>query len=101
MTLDSSSLGTPVEVAGIGRELKQLWAADQTRTRASLINFVIVCEGAEAMNANTTLLQGIVRDHACRALLIGVEPKAEGSKILAWVNAHCHLPKAGGKHVCS
>jgi glucose-6-phosphate dehydrogenase assembly protein OpcA len=101
MTLDPTSLGTPVEVASIARELKQLWAADQTRTRASLINFVIVCEGAEAMNANTALLQNIVRDHACRALLIGVDFKAAVSKIQAWVNAHCHLPKEGGKHVCS
>ena len=31
------SLGTPVEVASIGKELKKLWAADQTRTRATLI----------------------------------------------------------------
>jgi len=101
MTLDTSTLGTAVEVTEIARELKKLWSADETRTRASLINFVIVCEGTEAMNANTELLEHITRDHACRALLIGVDADASVTKVQAWVNAHCYLPKAGAKHVCS
>lgn len=101
MTLDTSTLGTAVEVTEIAKELKKLWSADETRTRASLINFVIVCEGTDAMNANTELLQHVTRDHACRALLIGIEPDASVTKVQAWVNAHCYLPKAGGKHVCS
>jgi len=100
MPLDSAAFGTPVEVAGIAKELRKLWAADQTRTRASLINFAIICEGEAAMQDSTDLLSRFVRNHAFRALLIGIEPKAAETRVQAWVNAHCYLPKSGAKHVC-
>ena len=100
MPLDSAAFGTPVEVAGIAKELRKLWAADQTRTRASLINFAIICEGEAAMQDSTELLSRFVRNHAFRALLIGIEPDAAATNVQAWVNAHCYLPKAGAKHVC-
>ncbi len=100
MPLDTAALGTPVEVAGIATELKKLWQADQTRTRASLINFAIICQGEAAMQDSTELLSRFVRKHAFRALLIGIEPTAAETSVRAWVNAHCYLPKAGAKHVC-
>src|SRR5436190_23496191 len=95
------TLGTPVEVSAIAKELKKLWSADQTRTRATMFNFAIVCQGEAAMQENTELLQRFVGSHSFRALLIGVEPSNAESKVSAWVNAHCYLPKAGAKHVCS
>ena len=55
-TADTAAFGTPVEIAGIARELKKLWQADETRTRASLINFAIICEGEAAMQDSTELL---------------------------------------------
>lgn len=94
------SLGTPVEVSAIGKELKKLWTADQTRTRATLFNFAVVCQGEAAMAENTELLSNFVRSHAFHALLIGIEPGAAASDVRAWINAHCYLPKAGAKHVC-
>ena len=101
MPLDSAAFGTPVEVAGIAKELRKLWAADQTRTRASLINFAIICEGEAAMQDSTELLERFVRNHSFHALLIGIEPNAAGTNnVQAWINAHCYLPKAGAKHVC-
>ena len=100
MALDSAAFGTPVEVTGIAKELRKLWAADQTRTRASLINFAIICEGEAAMQDSTELLSRFVRNHAFRALLIGIDPNATETSVQAWVNAHCYLPKAGAKHVC-
>jgi len=99
-TADTAAFGTPVEIAGIARELKKLWQADETRTRASLINFAIICEGEAAMQDSTELLSRFVRNHAFRALLIGIEPGVGGNRTQAWVNAHCYLPKAGAKHVC-
>ena len=94
------SLGTPVEVASIGKELKKLWAADQTRTRATLFNFAIICQGEAAMQANTELLENFIGSHAFRAVLIGIEPGPTDS-VQAWINARCYLPKAGAKHICS
>lgn len=94
------NLGTPVDVSAIGKELKKLWTADQTRTRATLFNFAVICQGVDAMAENTEILSHFVRSHAFHALLLGIEPSPEPSKVNAWVNAHCYLPKAGAKHVC-
>ncbi len=100
MPLDPTTLGTPVAVSAIGKELKKLWQADQTRTRASLINFAILCQGEDSMQENTALLAHFVQNHAFRAVLIGLEAAPGASTVQAWVNAHCYLPKAGAKHVC-
>ena len=59
----AATFGTPVEITAIARELKKLWQADQTRTRASLINFAIICEGEAAMRDSTEPLERFVRNH--------------------------------------
>ena len=101
MALDTSSLGTPVEITQIGKELKKLWeSSGGAMTRASLINFAVYCEGAEAAEVNTELISEFTREHACRALLVIAEPEAAETRVRAWINAHCHLTKAGAKHVC-
>lgn len=97
-TLDS--LGTSVEVSAISKELKKLWSTDQTRTRATLFNFAIVCQGESGMATSTELLENFVGTHAFRAVLIGIEPGGE-DQVQAWINARCYLPKAGAKHICS
>src|SRR5205823_14360910 len=94
MPLETAAFGTPVEVTHIAKELKKLWQADQTRTRASLINFAIVCQGEAAMQDSTDLLMRFARKHAFRALLFGIEPDATKPSVQAWVDAHCYLPKA-------
>ncbi len=96
----AATFGTPVEITAIARELKKLWAADETRTRASLINFAIICEGEAAMQDSTELLERFVRNHSFHALLIGINPHAAETSVNAWINANCYLPKAGAKHVC-
>jgi len=99
----AATFGTPVEITAIARELKKLWQADQTRTRASLINFAIICEGEAAMQDSTELLERFVRNHSFHALLIGINPHLENeaeTSVQAWINANCYLPKAGAKHVC-
>ncbi len=73
----AATFGTPVEIPAIARELKKLWAADETRTRASLINFAIICEGEAAMQDSTELLERFVRNHSFHALLIGINPHFE------------------------
>ena len=99
-TAATATFGTPVEIPAIARELKKLWQADQTRTRASLINFAIICEGEAAMQDSTELLERFVRNHSFHALLIGIDPHAAETSVQAWVNANCYLPKAGAKHIC-
>lgn len=90
-----------MELGQIGRELKKLWeASGGTKTRASLVNFAIICEGDQCLEENTQLIYEFTRDHACRAILIARDATSSGAPVQAWVNAHCHLPKAGALHVC-
>ncbi len=101
MSLDSSLLGQPVELSQIPRELKKLWeSTGGTKSRASLVNFVVYCEGTEALESNTRLISEFTQDHACRAILVANVPDAPEQNVQAWINAHCHLPRAGAKQVC-
>jgi glucose-6-phosphate dehydrogenase assembly protein OpcA len=100
-TGELTSAGLPVEIGKIDKELKKLWDADgETKTRASLTNFAIFCRGAQAMDENTGLIAEFTKDHACRALLIASEPDSAEHSAQAWISAHCHVSRSGGKQVC-
>ena len=101
-TLDTAAFGQPVEIGQIGRALKKLWETDAgATTRASLVNFAIVCRGIEAMERNTEVISEFTSQHACRALLVGIAPNgADEPRVSAWINAHCHLSRAGAKQIC-
>lgn len=100
-TTANFSAGLPVEIGRIDRELKKLWEVDgAAATRASLINFAIYCEGADRIAENTALIAEFTQDHACRAILIAVEPDAPEQRVHAWISAHCHVSRAGAKQVC-
>lgn len=102
MPFDPASLGFPVELGNISRQLKKLWETEgDTKTRASLINFAVFAQGDDSLVANTELISQFVRDHSCRAVLVGHVPSAPEKKVSAWIQAHCHLTKAGAKQVCS
>ncbi|HEX4083685.1 MAG TPA: glucose-6-phosphate dehydrogenase assembly protein OpcA [Chthoniobacteraceae bacterium] len=93
--------GLPVEIGKIDRELKRLWKEGQgAATRASLMNFAVYCEGDDAVRETTNLISQITRDHACRAILIGLDPNQPGASVQACISAHCHLSRAGAKQVC-
>jgi glucose-6-phosphate dehydrogenase assembly protein OpcA len=93
--------GLPVEIGKIDRELKHLWAEGEgSATRASLMNFAVFCEGEKMMSETTEIISHITRDHACRAILIGMDPEKPGFPVQASILAHCHIRGAGGKQVC-
>ena len=101
-TLDTAAFGQPVEIGQISRALKKLWDTDGgATTRASLVNFAIVCRGIDAMERNTSVISEFTSQHACRALLAGIAPNGTGeARVSAWINAHCHLSRAGAKQIC-
>ncbi len=102
MAFDPSTLGLPVELTQIPSQLKALWGNEEHRTRASLLNLVVYCQGTSSFTTNTELISRFVRSHACRAILLGDCPAAEAApKVSAWIQAHCHLNKAGAQEICS
>jgi glucose-6-phosphate dehydrogenase assembly protein OpcA len=97
-----SAVGLPVEIPQINRELKKLWEQSVgDATRASLINLAIYSEEPDSLGRNTGLISQITEDHACRALVIMANRAARESRVQAWINAHCHVTRAGKKQVCS
>lgn len=92
----------PVELAQMERELKKLWQQNaQTATRASLVNLAVYSEEADSLARNTGLVSRITEDHACRAMVICANPGAKENHVEAWINAHCHVARAGTKQICS
>ena len=92
----------PVEIGKIDRELKKLWEdAGEVMTRASLINLAVYSEAPDSLEPNTQVVAQIAKEHACRAIVISVDPAAKEDHVEAWIAAHCHVSRAGTKQVCS
>jgi glucose-6-phosphate dehydrogenase assembly protein OpcA len=101
-TAEKYSLGLPVEMARIDRELKRLWKDSAgAMTRASLVNLAIYSETPGSLDRNTQLIAQITANHACRAIVIEVDQTAKTNGARAWISAHCHVSRAGSKQVCS
>jgi glucose-6-phosphate dehydrogenase assembly protein OpcA len=101
-TAEHYSIGMPVEVEKIDRELKNLWKeAGGEKTRASLVNLAIYSEEPGSLERNTKIISQITEDHSCRAIVVSVNRAAKENQVEAWINAHCHTTRAGGKQVCS
>jgi len=100
--LQDLSRGMPVDVAQVNWSLKALWEQEEdVVTRASLVNFVVYSEAADALNFNTCLMAEITREHACRVILLAVNSLAPTQRVQAWISAHCHVTRAGARQVCS
>ena len=92
-------LGREVPIGSIDKELRRLWDEDEARTNASLINLAVYSEVEGALVKNSAAVRELTREHACRAILIGIDREAEDTNITAWITAHCHLLD-GQKSVC-
>src|SRR6478736_208152 len=93
VTAETISLGLPVAIDRIDRELKKLWSEGEgAMTRASLMNLAVYSEEPDSLNRNTQLLARITENHACRAIVIGADPRAKNERMEAWISAHCHFP---------
>ena len=98
----SYAAGLPVEIGKIDRELKKLWEqGGEVMTRASLINLAVYSENPDSLAENTRIVSEITREHACRAIVIAADRHAGVDQAEAWISAHCHISRAGGKQVCS
>src|ERR1051326_4570384 len=89
---ETYSLGAPVEIGKIEKELKKLWQEGEgAMTRASLMNLAVYSEEPGSLEKNTRLMARITENHACRALVIGANRESNENSVEAWVNAHCHV----------
>ena len=102
MPAKTYSVGLPVEIGQIDRELKKLWAEGEgAMTRASHINLAVYSEEPGSLARNTEILSQITENHAFRAIVIAADPSAKQDRVEAWISAHCHVSGTGAKRVCS
>lgn len=94
-----AELGIEVPVHAIDRELHKLRAPDESRTHASLINLVVYSEKPGALLENSAIVRHLTHEHACRAILVEVDPAQPVPGIRAWITAHCHIDH-GRRSVC-
>ena len=99
MIQDSSDIGMEVPVSGIEKELRKMWAQDEARTNASLMNLVVYSEKNGSLAENSAFIQCLTRDHACRAILVEIDRTVEEKGLRAWITTHCHLAH-GKKSIC-
>ncbi len=92
-------LGREVPVGSIDKELRKLWEEDEARTNASLMNLAVYSEAPGALEKNSEAVRELTAEHACRAILIGIDRSEQDASIKAWITAHCHLLH-GRKSVC-
>ena len=99
---ETYSLGESIEIGKIDKKLKKLWQEREgAMTRASLINLAVYSEKPGSLEKNTQLIARITENHACRALVIGANRESKENRVEAWINAHCHVTRAGNKQICS
>src|ERR1700739_1597896 len=99
---ESYSLGLEVEIGKIDKELKKLWQQGAgAMTRASLINLAVYSEAPDSLEKNTQIIARIAENHACRAIVIAAHCGSKESRVEAWINAHCHVSRAGSEQICS
>jgi len=94
--------GLPVDIGKIDRELGRVWEeSGDSKTRASLMNLVVVTDDRASVPENTALIASLAGQHACRAILVLSEPECPDPAPQAWISAHCHAGPRGGKEICS
>src|SRR5215212_7330830 len=99
---ETFSLGQPVEIGRIDKELKKLWAESEgVMTRASLINLAIYSDQPRSLGENTRLMSELTEDNACRVIVIEADSTASENVAEAWISAHCHVSRAGSRQICS
>lgn len=92
-------LGQQVPMAKVYKALRDLWADETGKTRASLMNFAIYSEDPASLEQNTVMLGALTQEHSCRALLVLNCPGPAATEPSAWVTAHCQLYD-GKRSVC-
>lgn len=96
---ECTELGIEVPVGSIDRELRKLWEQDEARTNASLMNLVVYSEKSGALVENSKIIRNLTREHACRAILVGIDRSEPQASLRAWITAHCHM-SGGQKSIC-
>src|SRR5271167_2921023 len=97
----------PAQVADLEAELSALWRSaaegpgSQAVIRACALNLLVYVESEEEGREVSNVISQVTLQNPCRAIVMIIEPTSSRTAVTAWISAHCHLPVAGEKQVCS
>ncbi len=97
-----------VDVIAIESELTQLWKAaaedtleGQPVVRACVVNLVVYAPSDEAAEHINETISHVSARHPNRSIVIVADADAKPIRLSASISAHCQIPPAGSKQVCS
>ena len=112
-TLQVQTFGEPrpARVADLEAELSALWrsvaegpqpsTAGHAVIRACALNLLVYVESEEEGREVSNVVSQVTLQNPCRAIVMITQPTSPQAALTAWISAHCHLPVAGEKQVCS
>ncbi len=97
-----------VDVVAVESELTQLWKAaaedtleGQPVVRACVLNLVGYAPGDDVAQHINEVISQVSARHPSRSIIIVADPRAKSAGLRASISAHCQVPTAGGRQVCS
>ena len=97
----------PANVGGIEAGLSEMWrsaagAGKQSAvTRASALTILVYVDDEAGAREVSNLMAEITEQNPCRAIIMLIEPDASPGELTAAISAHCHIPAAEDKQICS
>jgi len=101
----------PANVGDLEAELSALWRSvaegpqpatgDHAVIRACALNLLVYVESEEEGREVSNVVSQVTLQNPCRAMVMITQPTSRQTALTAWISAHCHLPVAGEKQVCS
>jgi glucose-6-phosphate dehydrogenase assembly protein OpcA len=98
----------PADVAAIEAGLSAMWrsaaegmAPESAVTRATALTLLVYVDDENAVHEVSNLVADVTRQNPSRVIVMLIEPQASPKGLTATVSAHCHIPVAGQKQICS
>jgi glucose-6-phosphate dehydrogenase assembly protein OpcA len=88
-------------LAAMWRSAAEAAGPEAPITRASALTLLVYVDCPEAARDVSALIAEVTRQNPCRAVVMVVDPQGSPPGLMASVSAHCHLPVAGERQICS
>jgi glucose-6-phosphate dehydrogenase assembly protein OpcA len=99
-----------VDASRVERELTAMWAEMSAPegeegqsagvVRACALNLIVYAANAEERAEADELLETIVEQHPCRAIVIAAEPDSGEARLDAYASTRCQISTRGSKRIC-
>ena len=100
-----SSSSVPADAGRVEQELRQLWRSEAEKSAAGpvlcsrTLNLIVYCRNFADVERATGLLDPIITQHPCRAIVVSPAPPEAAEEIRAEVSASCLTSHAGNRYI--